>query len=618
MSSTHGRHLPSGFSLAKLLYITPSIFFTNIYDKFGIRKKMNYNFTLDRKQVLKNIIFCSLVMISVLILMPANTAFAASISWDVGTHYLCDGPVGGAVGNKITVTDAAANLNPAVLDTVNITVKSTSDATGITLTLTETGPNTGIFKNTNIIFIPAGGQVPIGSNKTIEIKDIPANTNPLANDTLPVKVYSTSDITGITVNFPETGINTGIFRDHIAFKTDPSSGHVLHVSAGDEVTIQDTSSGLCSNILITPNSNVGFGAITAKINDTVTATYGSSSATTTIGDDALHGGGGGGVIAAHPGLVLDAILTLLSGGASHVVSPPSFGGGVVHFTDGLTIIQNNTKKIFDISKYTQEIPHQVLVANQPVNMTFKIYENYNPRAIIHSGLFFIPRDKDLLIPNSIASISYQRDSDTEIIDPSNLLRNASATFMTNGTFEYITFHFTPTRSYDKMAFLNRAWNDHLYSTDVRILDAELDQKPVTEVLPEGITRYNDFSDLMTKIEDLGYLKPQIMAHIHHRNEVFGIEQEGNVFWLYNQTGQTVTLKITDKDKNTLYSHTEKLVHESIPIKGDYKFMNFTEQRLNRWDVYAEEKIMDKEAIDAFNLASNYYTGYPFSNDDWKK
>jgi hypothetical protein len=47
-------------------------------------------------------------------------------------------------------------------------------------------------------------------------------------------------------------------------------------------------------------------------------------------------------------------------------------------------------------------------------------------------------------------------------------------------------------------------------------------------------------------------------------------------------------------------------------------MSFTEQRLNRWDTDTEQKVMEKEAADAFDQASKYYTGYPFSNDVWKK
>ncbi len=575
------------------------------------------NYLLGHKQILEGGMLCFLMIISIFLLMPTGTAFAASISWDVGTHYLCDSPVGGAVGNKIIVNDPAANLNPAALDRVNISVKSTSDPAGITLTLTETGINTGQFTNTNIIFTPQGGQFPIGSNKTIQILDGPANGSSLTRDNLGVSAISTSDPTGITVNFLETGVNTGIFRGNVAFKTDPSSGHTLHVSAGDEVTIQDKSSGLCSNLLITPSSNPSFGAITAKVGDTITATYNGLSATTRIGDDDLHGGGGGGVIASHPLIVLDAILSLISSGEAKVVSPPSFGGGSFHYSDGLTIIESNIKKIFDISKYTQDIPQQVLVANQPVNMTFKIYENYNPNAVIHSGLFLIPPDRDLLIPNSIASISYVRGSHVEIVDPSKLFKNASVTFKTNGTFEFVTFHFIPTRSYDKMSFLNRAWNDHLYSTDVRILDSGPRPQPVAQTLPDGITRYDDFSEMMAVLDNLSYNKPQIMSHIHHKNDVFGIDGNGSVYWLYNQTGKTVTLRITDADGNILHSHTEKLVQKDIPPVGDYKIMSFIEKRLNRWDVKMEKKFMDDEATKAFDQASRYYPGYPFRNYDLK-
>lgn len=380
----------------------------------------------------------------------------------------------------------------------------------------------------------------------------------------------------------------------------------LHVSQGDIIIVDYLGNFSYGQILPSPNGSAGL--LVADVGDTIEATYNGFSGTTVLCTCGGPGGGGGGLI--RPGLVLDFIQALTVGGSPFIVTPPSFGGGLFHYTDGLTIIQNDTRKTFDISKYAQEIPRQVLVANQPVNMTFKIYENYNPNAIIHSGLYFIPRGSDMIIPNSIAHIVYEKGLPVEVSDPGKLLTNVATTFNSNGTFEYVTFQFTPTRSYDKMSFLDRTWNDHKYSTDVRIHDEAI-PVPVIHSLPAGVLEYS-YSDFVTKLDTDGYYKPNVMAHIHNTNDVFSTKDNGHVYWLYNTTGKTATLNITDKERNTLFSYTEKLVQKDPPVQGDYNFMKFTEQQLNRWDVTQEQKIMQSEALKAIEHALIKYPGYPFS------
>ena len=46
----------------------------------------------------------------------------------------------------ITIEDPAASINPSSINTVTVTVTSTSDPTGAKATLKETEPNTGVFK----------------------------------------------------------------------------------------------------------------------------------------------------------------------------------------------------------------------------------------------------------------------------------------------------------------------------------------------------------------------------------------------------------------------------------------------------------------------------------------
>lgn len=77
---------------------------------------------------------------------------------------------------KITAINNAANTNAGSLQTINVTATSTADATGVSLTLTETGNNTGIFTSaatgTHLLFTvgaSAGNQLSVVSGDTVTL-----------------------------------------------------------------------------------------------------------------------------------------------------------------------------------------------------------------------------------------------------------------------------------------------------------------------------------------------------------------------------------------------------------------------------------------------------------------
>lgn len=77
---------------------------------------------------------------------------------------------------KITAVNTAANTNISTLQDITVNASSTTDTTGITLTLRETGTNTGIFSSntfgTNLNFTTAastGNQLQVASGDTVTI-----------------------------------------------------------------------------------------------------------------------------------------------------------------------------------------------------------------------------------------------------------------------------------------------------------------------------------------------------------------------------------------------------------------------------------------------------------------
>src|SRR5207249_7162287 len=266
------------------------------------------------------------------------------------------------------------------------------------------------------------------------------------------------------------------------------------------------------------------------------------------------------------------------GCSPYIVSPPSFGGRYYHYSDGLTLTQGKNTTTFDTSQYNQEIPKQIMVSGTPVNMKFKTFESYNVEGVIHMGLYVIPRGEDMMTDNSIASIVWEKGVPTEVNDPNHILDNATASSTNDGKFQYTSFSFIPTKSYDKMSFLVRAWNDHLYSTDIRVHD-EIVEPPPVKALPAGVTQYNNFDDLQTALEKDQFYKPQLLAHIHGTSDIFPNFEGSSVYWLYDTIQHTVTFVIADKNDNILSSTSTSLQPYNIEHKGDYKFIYFTVEQL---------------------------------------
>ena len=548
------------------------------------------------ENLVKIVLLSSLFLLIFVCISPTQQAMAVpTVNFDVSLYTTGDVAV-------ITVNDPAANTNPTSLDTVTVTVTSTTDPTGILVTLTETGVNTGIFKNTILVFTTGNTQYSSGNTIVVSINDTTLNTDPSTIQTVNTRVDSffpnlAADSTINPFTLTETGPNTGIFQAKLTLTSGTTSTSSIHVTSSDILSVTNLVSGKATNAVIIP-TQTGVNSISSTIGDTITASYsGAAPATSTIIAGIGGGGGGGGLI--RPGLVLDIIVGII-GGSPYVVQPPSFGGLGYHFSDGLTFTQANNKTIHDISHYNQELPRQVMVLGDKVNMTFKTYESYNSEGVIHMGLYLIPRGHDMITPKSIASIEWNKGKPVTIADPNHILSNVNASSISDGKFQYTQFVFTPTKSYDKMSFLVRAWNDHRYSTDTRIHDAIDIPQIINSTLPQGTIKYDNLSDLQQALHKDQFYKPEILSHIHDTSAVF-TSQPGKIYWLYDTVNHFVTLVIVDENNNELFSQKSPLQPYDIEKKGDYKFMYFTVKQLDRWDTDQMQKALKSEEEKALSV-----------------
>jgi hypothetical protein len=102
---------------------------------------------------------------------------------------------------------------------------------------TDAGACATTFENGTVMW-PAPSLPPSGTAEVTVIAP-DRNLDPEAFDNFDVDAWSTADMDGIDLTVTETDENTGIFQGTVFFSTsDESSGHRLHVSSPDMVTVE--------------------------------------------------------------------------------------------------------------------------------------------------------------------------------------------------------------------------------------------------------------------------------------------------------------------------------------------------------------------------------------------
>jgi len=195
------------------------------------------------------------------------------------------------VGGTLYIQMNGDDINSGAVGAVSVTLTSTSDPAGFTMTLTETGATTGILRGTATLATatngPArqlkadvGGTITVSSitklvktatltvapsapatiteldiksdntyttsltdtvdiGSTLYLQVLAADANPLSTDITTVHITSTTDAAGIDVNLYETGRNTGIFRGTatVSNSSNNSLDYIAAVNA-DTITVR--------------------------------------------------------------------------------------------------------------------------------------------------------------------------------------------------------------------------------------------------------------------------------------------------------------------------------------------------------------------------------------------
>lgn len=400
---------------------------------------------------------------------------------------------------NVQVEDQNSNENPSVAETIDVNVKSTRNPHGITLTLTETGIDTGIFggSSSTLVFMDGNAFVSASGRITISQTDASKNLDSSNLDTSTISVKSTSDSGGISFALDETGIDTGKFKNVLTLTSGASvPDSAIQVSAGDVVSI--TSGFFTSNALVVPVSDDAKGglSVTFDADDTVTVTYLAESHSVTVKDSAGPGGGGGGLT--RPGLVVNALAGVGGGGADYSAPTLSLNNLILHSQidvppeiEQMILNHDSQKPVepmqkdqfpdfdyplmigdsgFVIGGYESTLATQTLTAGQPTTIQFALYE---ATKIQHFSLYTNLRDDNDSIAKSDTQILYNDGKDLKIIDPHGLFDTVSVKIVKeeDSQKKFVVFDITFANPMDTSDIIVRTWDPQLHSMDTIIRDA---------------------------------------------------------------------------------------------------------------------------------------------------
>ena len=122
-----------------------------------------------------------------------ETVFTSSIiRWNIGDVQWLEASYPASATGVLRVIDPDMNLNPEAVDNFDVNIASDTDASGITLTVTETNEATGIFEGT-IFFTTTSGS----SGHRLRVSEGDTVTADYADATLPLP-YTVNDSVSIT------------------------------------------------------------------------------------------------------------------------------------------------------------------------------------------------------------------------------------------------------------------------------------------------------------------------------------------------------------------------------------------------------------------------------------
>jgi hypothetical protein len=286
-----------------------------------------------------------------------------------------------------------------------------------------------------------------------------------------------------------------------------------------------------------------------------------------------------------------------SGSNSPSESRPSLGGVLLQtFDDGLRI----NGHVFDISKFNNPVPQQVLPLDKPVTITIKQTMTRGSQTWQHAMLFMNFNGKDTTTGNADTWISIDKNDGVQVHDPNGFVTNVAINNEFAAYGMNTTFTFTPVKQMSDSNMIIRVWDNRLSQTDANVNGALVfGTAPVIAapmVKPDWIQVFTSVTDADNVIENAGFVKPVLFSHIATTSQVWAQPNTGHILWFYDTKDLQVARVIYDASGNVVGETVEPLINSTNTIMG--KDTSYAGNHLSRENSDAMAKALAQQESNA--------------------
>jgi len=283
---------------------------------------------------------------------------------------------------------------------------------------------------------------------------------------------------------------------------------------------------------------------------------------------------------------------------------PSFGGvGNMVFTDGLTL----DGKVYDLSKFAQNIPKTIADVGQPITIKIKEQLSHGPSDWKYVAVYMNFEGKDPETYNAHLVLSVDKNDGQKISDPKGYIKNFIVTTDLDSKYVYTTFSFTAAKAMADSSMIVSAWDGHARVNSVHVGGAiQFGQDPIVQphTLPSWLHQYTNVRDADFAVENAGYVKPELFAHISNTQQVWNEPNTGHVLWFFDTLNGQVAILSYDASGNMVW-HKEQIL-EKAPVVTTTS--SYSGQHLDRNNDFEMQSAKNSEELKALQTLerSNFH------------
>ena len=240
---------------------------------------------------------------------------------------------------------------------------------------------------------------------------------------------------------------------------------------------------------------------------------------------------------------------------------PSFGGvGNMVFPDGLTV----DGKVYDLSKFAQEIPRTIADVGQPITIKIKEQLAHGPSDWRYVAVYMNFEGNDPETYNAHLVMSIDKNDGQKLVDPNGYIKNFIVTTEPDSTSVYTTFSFTAAKAMADSSMIVSAWDSHGRTNNVHVGGAiQFGQDPIIQpqTIPSWLHQYTNVHDADFAVENAGYLKPELFAHISNTLQLWNEPDTGHVLWFFDKLNGQVAILSYDASGNMIW-HKEQILEKA--------------------------------------------------------